>query len=59
MRYETYLVNELRLAIKLKGKDVSNRDLTAGTHHLGYCASLPEFVLESLIQASKSNLVSS
>ncbi len=28
-------VNELRLAIKLKGKDASNRDLTAGTHHLG------------------------
>ncbi|WMW79920.1 PilT/PilU family type 4a pilus ATPase [Undibacterium cyanobacteriorum] len=28
-------VNELRLAIKLKGKDASNRDLSAGTHHLG------------------------
>lgn len=28
-------VNELRLAIKLKGKDASNRDLAAGTHHLG------------------------
>lgn len=28
-------VNELRLAIKLRGKDASNRDLSAGTHHLG------------------------
>lgn len=28
-------VNELRLAIKLRGKDASNRDLSAGTQHLG------------------------
>ncbi len=28
-------VNELRLTIKLKGKDASNRDLSAGTQHLG------------------------
>ncbi|MES2899663.1 MAG: PilT/PilU family type 4a pilus ATPase [Pseudomonadota bacterium] len=28
-------VNDLRLAIKLKGKDAKNRDLSAGTEHLG------------------------
>ncbi len=28
-------VNDLRLAIKLKGKDAKNRDLAAGTEHLG------------------------
>jgi len=28
-------VNDLRLAIKLKGKDARNRDLAAGTEHLG------------------------
>jgi twitching motility protein PilU len=28
-------VNDLRLAIKLQGKDAKNRDLAAGTHHLG------------------------
>lgn len=28
-------VNELRLAIKLQGKDASKRDLTSGTQHLG------------------------
>jgi twitching motility protein PilU len=28
-------VNELRLMIKLQGKDAKNRDLSAGTHHLG------------------------
>jgi twitching motility protein PilU len=28
-------VNDLRLAIKLHGKDAKNRDLAAGTHHLG------------------------
>ena len=28
-------VNDLRLAIKLKGKDARNRDLSAGTEHLG------------------------
>jgi twitching motility protein PilU len=28
-------VNDLRLAIKLQGKDARNRDLTAGTEHLG------------------------
>ena len=28
-------VNDLRLAIKLRGKDAKNRDLTAGTEHLG------------------------
>ncbi|MCU6432407.1 PilT/PilU family type 4a pilus ATPase [Undibacterium sp. Jales W-56] len=28
-------VNELRLAIMLKGKDAKNRDLSAGTSHLG------------------------
>jgi twitching motility protein PilU len=28
-------VNDLRLAIKLEGKDAKNRDLTAGTQHLG------------------------
>ncbi|MDE2427997.1 MAG: PilT/PilU family type 4a pilus ATPase [Burkholderiales bacterium] len=28
-------VNELRLAIMLKGKEAKERDLTAGTHHLG------------------------
>lgn len=28
-------VNELRLAIKLQGKDASKRDLSAGTQHLG------------------------
>jgi twitching motility protein PilU len=28
-------VNELRLMIKLKGKDSKDRDLNAGTHHLG------------------------
>jgi twitching motility protein PilU len=28
-------VNDLRLAIKLRGKDAKNRDLSAGTEHLG------------------------
>ena len=28
-------VNDLRLAIKLRGKDAKNRDLAAGTEHLG------------------------
>jgi twitching motility protein PilU len=28
-------VNDLRLALKLKGKDAKNRDLSAGTEHLG------------------------
>jgi len=28
-------VNELRLAIMLKGKEAKERDLTAGTSHLG------------------------
>jgi twitching motility protein PilU len=28
-------VNDLRLSIKLKGKDAKNRDLSAGTEHLG------------------------
>lgn len=28
-------VNELRLAIKLRGKESKERDLSAGTHHLG------------------------
>ena len=28
-------VNDLRLAIKLQGKDAKNRDLSAGTEHLG------------------------
>ncbi|MDP3672594.1 MAG: PilT/PilU family type 4a pilus ATPase [Telluria sp.] len=28
-------VNDLRLTIKLKGKDAKNRDLSAGTEHLG------------------------
>ncbi|WLI89786.1 PilT/PilU family type 4a pilus ATPase [Massilia sp. R2A-15] len=28
-------VNDLRLAIKLEGKDAKNRDLSAGTQHLG------------------------
>jgi twitching motility protein PilU len=28
-------VNDLRLAIKLQGKDAKNRDLSAGTQHLG------------------------
>jgi len=28
-------VNDLRLAIKLKGKEAKNRDLSAGTEHLG------------------------
>lgn len=28
-------VNDLRLAIKLRGKDASNRDLVAGTAHMG------------------------
>ena len=28
-------VNDLRLAIKLEGKDAKNRDLSAGTEHLG------------------------
>ncbi|MDQ2821403.1 MAG: PilT/PilU family type 4a pilus ATPase [Pseudomonadota bacterium] len=28
-------VNDLRLAIKLRGKDARNRDLSAGTEHLG------------------------
>ena len=28
-------VNDLRLAIKLKGKDAKNRDLSVGTEHLG------------------------
>ena len=28
-------VNDLRLAIKLRGKDASKRDLSAGTAHLG------------------------
>ena len=28
-------VNDLRLAIKLKGKDARNRDLSSGTEHLG------------------------
>jgi len=28
-------VNDLRLAIKLQGKDAKNRDLTAGTRHMG------------------------
>jgi twitching motility protein PilU len=28
-------VNDLRLAIKLRGKDAKNRDLSAGTQHLG------------------------
>ena len=28
-------INDLRLAIKLKGKDAKDRDLTAGTGHLG------------------------
>ena len=28
-------VNELRLAIKLRGKEAKGRDLSAGTHHLG------------------------
>ena len=28
-------VNDLRLSIKLKGKDAKNRDLSAGTDHLG------------------------
>jgi twitching motility protein PilU len=28
-------VNDLRLTIKLQGKDAKNRDLSAGTHHLG------------------------
>ncbi|SHH26924.1 PilT/PilU family type 4a pilus ATPase [Massilia sp. CF038] len=28
-------VNDLRLSIKLKGKDAKNRDLAAGTEHLG------------------------
>jgi twitching motility protein PilU len=28
-------VNDLRLAIKLRGKDASSRDLSAGTEHLG------------------------
>jgi twitching motility protein PilU len=28
-------VNDLRLAIKLQGKDAKNRDLTAGTKHMG------------------------
>jgi twitching motility protein PilU len=28
-------VNDLRLQIKLNGKDAKNRDLSAGTEHLG------------------------
>jgi twitching motility protein PilU len=28
-------VNELRLSIKLRGKEAKGRDLSAGTHHLG------------------------
>jgi twitching motility protein PilU len=28
-------VNDLRLAIKLRGKDAKGRDLSAGTEHLG------------------------
>jgi twitching motility protein PilU len=28
-------VNDLRLSIKLRGKDAKNRDLSAGTEHLG------------------------
>jgi twitching motility protein PilU len=28
-------INDLRLAIKLKGKDARHRDLSSGTEHLG------------------------